>query len=596
MQGQQTSPQGNGSIDATVVAAVLTGIPLLIARLLPPLWVPVSVIVAVGIVTRMSTVSVPATRILARLNKFLSSRRSVAALSIWILACGYFCFTAFYQHRDLFPRIHDEHCYLIQARMLAAGHLWEPQHPAADFFDNFYMLSRPVYAPIYFPGTALADAPFVRLGAPYWLMPVLAAGLVVSLIFSIVSTLIDEVGGLVAAFCAFSSWGLREYSTLVMAQVPLTALVLLAFWSWLNWRRSNHLRWMALAGAAMGWAAITRPVDALAFAIPVGLATLWHCRREQCLKRLPLIAVVTCLPAAPFLALQAIQNLGTTGGILKSPYTAYLKADQPGSEYGFHGSDDHRQPRSPLVQKRDYIDRFRATEIRNHTIPQIPHELARRIFWTGVCTLPAGILALLLPPAFFGLNRLDRLTFFSAAPIFILLYVPNPFFLVHYTVPLVPVTAFLIALSIRQLSRGNTGTRAFFSLIVLAVCFSVIPEFRPDIRDGRVPPMPLTALLHDHLDEAAGPGSVVLICYQTGDNPVEDPVYNDDVVYPDIAPVIRAHDLGSRNMEIAYYYAIHQPWRRFYLLDRKENAGRATPLLHPLGTAAEYAKALRPAK
>jgi len=596
MDGEQTSSRASGLMDSTVVVAVLVGVPLLLARLLPPLWIPLSVIVAVGIVARISAVGVPATRAFARLHQFLSSHRSATALLLWIVASGYFCFTAFHQHRDLFPRIHDEHCYLIQTRMLSAGTLWEPQHPAADFFDNFYMLSRPVYAPIYFPGTALADAPFVRLGAPYWLMPVLASGLIVAFLFSIVSALIDETAGLVAAVCAMSNWGLREYSTMVMAQVPLTALVLLAFWSWLHWHRSSHLRWMALAGAAMGWAAITRPVDALAFAIPIGLATLWHCRRERCLNRLPLIALVACLFAAPFLALQAIQNRGTTGSIFKSPYTAYLKTDQPGSEYGFHGWDDHRQPQSPLPQKRDYIDQFRATEIRNHTIPQIPRELSRRIFWTGVCTLPAGILALLLPPAFFGLNRLDRLAFFAAGPIFLLLYVPNPFFLVHYTVPLVPITSFLIALSVRKLSQDDARTRAFFSLIVIVVCLSVTPEFRPDVRDGRVPPMPLTALLHDHLAEAAGPGSVVLIRYKTGDNPVEDPVYNDDVVYPDLAPVIRAHDLGPRNIEIAGYYAQHQPWRRFYLLDRKQNVGLATPLLHSLGIAAEYEKSLSQSK
>src|SRR5213078_627073 len=132
---------------------------------------------------------------------------------------------------------------------------------------------------------------------PYWLMPVLAAGLVVALLFGIVSMLIDESAGMIAAVCAMSNWGIREYSTMVMAQAPLTALVLLAFWSWLRWRQTGRLGWMALAGAAMGWAAITRPVDALAFAIPIGLATVWEIRGEG-LKKPLRIALVTCLAAA----------------------------------------------------------------------------------------------------------------------------------------------------------------------------------------------------------------------------------------------------------------------------------------------------------
>jgi hypothetical protein len=512
-----------------------------------------------------------------------------------VLASAYFCFTAFYQHRGLFPRIHDEHCYLIQARMLAGGRLWEPSHPEADFFDNFYMLARPVYAPIYFPGTALADAPFVALGAPYWLMPVLCAGLVVALLFGIVSRLIDEAAGLLAACCAMSNWGLREYSTMVMAQVPLTMLVLLAFWSWLRWRKSGKLRWMCLAGAAMGWAAITRPADALAFALPIGVATLWQVRHEI-LGRMPGIATVAFLSAAPFLVLQAVQNRGTTGSYARSPYTAYLKADQPGSEYGFYGSSKVRQPQSTLAQKRDYIDQFRATEIRDHTVGNIPRELVRRIFWTVVCTLPAGILALLLPVAPWGLRRVDRLAFFCAAPIFLLVYLPNPFFLVHYTVPLVPVAAFLLSLCVYQLTGGDARVRGYFSLMVGAVCLSVTPEFRPDVRDGRVPPMPLTEMLHDQLKKVVGDGAVVLIRYQAGDNPVEDPVYNDDVMWPDDAPVVRAHDLGARNLEIARYYARLQPFRRFYLLDRKENAGRSELLVHPLGTASEYERALTDSK
>jgi hypothetical protein len=38
--------------------------------------------------------------------------------------------------------------------------------------------------------------------------------------------------------------------------------------------------------------------------------------------------------------------------------------------------------------------------------------------------------------------------------------------------------------------------------------------------------------------------------------------------------VIRAHDLGDRNIEIFRYYAEHQPERAFYLYDRGDNSLR----------------------
>jgi hypothetical protein len=578
--------------DILITAAVLIAVPWLAAHLLPPMWTPLAVLIIVGIAARNRFIVVPASRLLAPLREPADRQRAITTLLIWVLATLYFYLTARYQHRALIPRLHDEHCYLIQARMLAAGKLWQPEHPLADFFDNFYILARPVYAPIYFPGTALADAPFVKLGAPYWLMPMLAGGLVVGLTYNIATRLIDGSAGMVAAVCAITNWGLREFSTVVMAQVPLAALVLLAVYCWLRWNRKRQLRWEFAIGACLGWAAITRPVDAIAFAMPIGVAMMWLARQRGWGRNL-LGLIVVSLAATPFVLLQASLDHGTTGSYFKTPYSAYLMADQPGSAYGFAKPDPNARPVSVLRQKQDYIDRYRSDEIRNHTVGNLPSELARRVFWTVVCTLPAGILAVLLPAAFFGSNRHWRWVFFAPAPLFVLLYLPNPFFLVHYTIPLVPITAFCLALAVHVLARGDGRASAYFSILVVAVCVSVTPECRPDIRDGTVPAMPLTAMLHEQLHAAVGDGAVVLIRYQAGDNPVEDPVYNDDVVWPDDAPVIRAHDLGPRDIEIARYYAKYQPSRRFFLLDRRENDGRATLLLHPLGTAAEFARSIK---
>jgi hypothetical protein len=50
-------------------------------------------------------------------------------------------------------------------------------------------------------------------------------------------------------------------------------------WAFLRWRRNHGPRWALAVGLLAGWAAITRPADALCYALPIGLAMLWDLRR-----------------------------------------------------------------------------------------------------------------------------------------------------------------------------------------------------------------------------------------------------------------------------------------------------------------------------
>src|SRR3954467_10029879 len=161
------------------------------------------------------------TRVLDRVRNPSPRALDWATIAISLGATAYFVFTAFNQDRDLFPKTHDEGSYVIGLRMLARGRLWMPQHPLADFFDTFYVITRPVYASLYFPGTALLYAAGDWLQWPTWGMPVLAAGAVVGLLYRVVTELIEgAAGALAAALLVALSW-YRMLSVLVFAQVPL---------------------------------------------------------------------------------------------------------------------------------------------------------------------------------------------------------------------------------------------------------------------------------------------------------------------------------------------------------------------------------------
>ncbi|HZL37125.1 MAG TPA: glycosyltransferase family 39 protein [Tepidisphaeraceae bacterium] len=215
-------------------------------------------------------------RALDRIRQPSRKAMNRAAIVIALIAAGYFVLTAFNQDRDLFPKTHDDCSYAIGMQMLARGRLWMPALALPDFFDAFYILVRPVYCSLYFPGTALLYAPGVWLHLPIWLMPALASGAVVGVMYRIVAELIDGAAGMLAALMMVSLSWFRVYSVLITSHVPMLLLGLLMVLAWMRWRQRRAFRWAAAVGLLAGWAAITRPADAVIYALPVGIAMFWE--------------------------------------------------------------------------------------------------------------------------------------------------------------------------------------------------------------------------------------------------------------------------------------------------------------------------------
>jgi len=512
--------------------------------------------------------------------------RAWTAASVWAIALVYLIVTARQQDRQLYPRIHDECSYTTQTRMLSEGHLWQPQHELADFFETFYVLTRPVYSSIYFPGTALMNAPGIWLRQPSWVVPVLLAALVVAFTYRVSAELIDGTAGLLVALLLLATRLFRTYSTMVMAEVPVMLLGLLMIWAWLRWRAGRKWYWGVAIGVFAGWAAITRPVDALAFAIPIGLSMASDlCRAPRRLIVPTTIALFT--GAMPYLALQATFDWRVTGNPWKTPYGLYLEHDQPGSAFG-SGVSGMVRAESKLPQKRiGWADL--AAGAKSSRQDGILAWAGLRLLFTGSIVFPCAMLLLLLPAGLLIAPERGRWVVLAAMPLCLLLYAPNPLFLRHYALPYTTAIAMCVVLGARTLERAAStkyrravGTFLTTALILLAV--GSLPQLDSRVVD-EVYRTPLLDYTQRALAQIPSP-AVVLFRFTPGGNVYEEPVYNTDVTWPDDAPIIRAHDLGPRDGELLRYYALRQPERTFWLFDRRSGN------VFELGNAAQAATAL----
>ena len=528
----------------------------------------------------------PRPGMLERLRHPSPRRKLYAFITVSILSSLYLTISTIRNGRDLLPKSHDEHSYAIQTQMIARGRLWMPQHELADFFESFQMLARPVYASIYFPGSALMYAAGVWLGLPPWVMPVIVSGLATGLAYLLAVRLMDGVAGLLVVLLLLACQWFRINATLVMSQSPMMLLGLGMLLAWLRWRETKDVKWAAVIGACAGWAAIVRPVDALAFALPVGVAMLWDFRGLP-MKRVAAVVGVVILAAAPFLSLQLVLNKGTTGHWLQAPHTLYLERDQPQTTYGFHTPDPQARPQSTLAQKQAYYAKFMVPDVERHQLANLGSIVIERLKLTADVALPTKLLLVFVAAGLFAVRGASRIVVAAVPLLFFVLYVPYTFYMTHYVVPIVVPLLVLVVLGAERIaewvSKPATRQRAFtVAVAVLAmVAMASLPELNPRVGDDMIF-APRTTLIRRWIAEAVRAPAVVLVRYGPGDITHDEPVYNATVAWPDDAPVIVAHDLGPRNAELLAYYERVSPGRNYYVIDRAtlkpQGPGRAADL------------------
>jgi hypothetical protein len=91
-------------------------------------------------------------RAIRRLAALKGRERAWAAVVAGVTCAVVIGLLALAQRTTPFLTWHDEFQFHLQSQMLARFRLWMPPHPLADFFDTFYVLMTPKYAPQSFPG------------------------------------------------------------------------------------------------------------------------------------------------------------------------------------------------------------------------------------------------------------------------------------------------------------------------------------------------------------------------------------------------------------------------------------------------------------
>jgi hypothetical protein len=304
--------------------------------------------------------------------------------------------------------------------------------------------------------------------------------------------------------------------------------------------------------------------------------------REKLPRVLTTVAVVL-VSAAPFLALQVVQNRSITGRWLETPYRLYADLYTPQMSFGFHRFDPTIRPKTTLQQRVDYYDQFTVPAAMRHRPDTIVQTwLHERLPALAKVTTPNRLLLILAPFGLIALRRYRPAAVPVGVPlVWVALYAAFAYLLDWYCIVVAPAVIACVVLGTTLLPPRS---RLLLTLVVAGIAVAALPEFDRRVIDDdfHVPVMTANYLVLPH--EVRTP-AIVLFHYETGDSIHAEPVYNFDVVNPDDAPIIRAHDLGEqRNRELFDYYARRQPQRMVYRFDRGEQP------LTELGTAAALAR------
>jgi hypothetical protein len=228
------------------------------------------------------------------------------------------------------PVVHDEASYLLQAETFARGRWVMPSPPLPRFFEQFHVFVTPTFSSKYPPGHAILLVPGIWLGLP-GLIPLLLSGLAAALLFILVRRVTNGwVAVLTVVFWLPMDTNL-VFRPSYFSENTSSMLWLLGWWALLEWRDTHREKWLILVAGCIGWMAITRPLTALAYAIPVGIVVIWQVARARQWRQL----IRPALVGIAIVSLLPVSSAKDTGSWRVSPYSLYAREYLPFDKLGF---------------------------------------------------------------------------------------------------------------------------------------------------------------------------------------------------------------------------------------------------------------------
>jgi hypothetical protein len=444
------------------------------------------------------------------------------------------------------PVVHDESSYLLQARLFAAGRWTLPSPPIPEFFAQPHVLVTPALASKYPPGHALVLAPGVLLGFPP-LMPLLLAGVTAALLFALVRRVSDVWTALLAWTVWLTAPIVLRFQPTYFSEIATGALLLGAWWCLLEWRATGARGWLVGLALAVGWSAITRPLTALAFAIPIGVVVL----RDVAMRRRWLDLAAGVAVGCAVLAILPLWSARTTGSWRESPLARYRLDYMPYDRMGF--TVDTTPPRLAVTP---VVARLNARLLERHreqTLAELPgtarsrlQHLGRGMF--GDWRLPLGALAVV------GLVTATAPVWFASASALVVFTAylgyayDNRWTL--YFLETTPALAALAALGARWLAARLNGERTRASLALMSLAVLALGG-ATDVQGSRAEHRIFESFDRRFLAAIEQlPGRPAIVFVRNAQR------FSDHLAvvgtYPDLdaAPVWVVHDLGPRNEEL----------------------------------------------